>query len=143
MFSPDPSAVPAKSASHHLTVRRNMESIADALGLELGVADDAGLAIRIDDRLSATITPGRNERLVAMFRIGRAETLPIALWISALSEAAGWGLNGERQRFVVLDGDFTLLWTTPPQDPDTLLAELYELFATALAVANIAQRRSA
>ena len=143
MFSPDPSAVPAKSASHYLTVRRNMESIADALGLALGVADDAGLAIRIDDRLSATIAPGRNERLVAMFRIGRAETLPIALWISALSEAAGWGLNGERQRFVVLDGDFTLLWTTPPQDPDTLLADLYELFATALAVANIAQRRSA
>ena len=120
------------------TVRRNMEAIADKLGRTLGEHEDAGLAIRISGRVPATIAPGRNNRLVAMFMIAKAEQVPSTLWISALSEAAGWGIGGEHQRFVVVDGYFTLLWTTPALPERELLDQLYELFATAVALAAMA-----
>jgi hypothetical protein len=115
-----------------------MEVVAQVLKLELGAAQDAGLAFRVDNRVPATIAPGRNGRLVAVLRIANAEQVSSTLWISALSEAAGWGLNGERQRFVVVDGHFALLWTTPPLPAPELLDQLYELFATAVALAGFA-----
>ena len=127
---------PAQSATP--TVRDNMETIAQALKLELGAAHDAGLAFRVCTRVPATVAPGANGRLVALLRIASAEKVPSTLWISALSEAAGWGLNGERQRFVVVDGHFALLWTTPPLPAPELLDQLYELFATAVALADFA-----
>lgn len=124
--------------STNLTVRDNMETIAQALKLELGAAHDAGLAFRVSTRVPATVAPGRNGRLVALLQIASAEQVSSTLWISALSEAAGWGLNGERQRFVVVDGHFALLWTTPPLPAPELLDQLYELFATAVALADFA-----
>lgn len=120
------------------TVRDNIETIAQALKLELGSAHDAGLALRVNNRVSATVASGRNGQLVALFRIASVEQVSSTLWISALSEAAGWGLNGERQRFVVVDGHFALLWTTPPLPALELLDQLYELFATAVALADFA-----
>ncbi|WP_425258757.1 hypothetical protein ACPOLB_24935 [Rubrivivax sp. RP6-9] len=125
------------------TLRHNMESVAEVLGLPLGPAADAGLAFRISDTVQATIAPGRNERLVALFRIAAADTVSPTLWISALSEAAGWGLLGERQRFVVVDGHFTLMWTTPALSEPELLNHLHDLFATAVALADVARRPGA
>jgi hypothetical protein len=125
-------------ASAAPTMRDDMQTIAQALKLELGAAHDAGLAFRVDNRVAATVAPGRNGRLVAILRIANAEQVSSTLWISALSEAAGWGLNGERQRFVVVDGHFALLWTTPPLPAPELLDQLYELFATAVALADFA-----
>jgi hypothetical protein len=125
-------------ASSAPTVRDNMETIAQTLKLELGAAQDAGLGFRVSTRVPATVAPGRNGRLVAILRIANAEQVPSTLWISALSEAAGWGLNGERQRFVVVDGHFALLWTTPPLPAPELLDQLYELFATAVVLADFA-----
>lgn len=120
------------------TLRDNMRWLARALKQTLGDRPDSGLALRIRRCVTATITPGQNERIVALFRIGAVERMPAAVWIGALSEAAGWGLNGERQRFVVVDGHFTLLWTTPPLAERELLDTLFELMATAVALAEMA-----
>jgi len=129
---------PTVAASGGASLRRNMQTIARTLALTLGEADDAGLAFRIRDRVSVTVAPGQNDRLVAIFRIADVQQVPSTLWISALSEAAGWGLAGERQRFVVVDGHLALLWTTPALPDDDLLDQLYELFATAVALAAFA-----
>jgi hypothetical protein len=134
------SAQDAAHATATPTLRLNMASIAEVLGLPLGPAADAGLAFRIGGTVQVTIAPGRNERLVALFRIAAADAVSPTLWISALSEAAGWGLVGERQRFVVVDGHFTLMWTTPALPETELLNELHDLFATAVALAAMAQR---
>jgi hypothetical protein len=133
-----PTAVITPRVAAAPTVRDNMVTIAQTLKLELGTAPDAGLAFRVSTCVPATVAPGRNGRLVAILRIANAEQVPSALWISALSEAAGWGLNGERQRFVVVDGHFALLWTTPPLPAPELLDQLYELFATAVALTGFA-----
>jgi hypothetical protein len=140
MISAHDRSTPATAPSGAPTIRDNMETIARVLQLPLGAAGDAGLAFRIDDCVPATIVPGGHDRLVAMFWIAEAEQASPTLWISALSEAAGWGLDGERQRFVVVDGQFTLLWTTPPLAEPALLEQLYELFATAVALVDIGQR---
>jgi hypothetical protein len=121
------------------TLRDNMAWLADTFAQPLGEADDAGLALRIGRCLTATIAPGRQGRLVALFDIGLAERIPPVVWISALSEAAGWGLAGERQRFAVVDGHFTLLWTTPPLPRSALEDQLWALMATAMALAEAAQ----
>lgn len=129
---------PTTAAASATGLRRNMQTIARTLGLPLGEAEDAGLAFRIRDRVSATVAPGRSDRLVAILRVAEVQQVPSTLWISALSEAAGWGLEGERQRFVVLDGHLALLWTTPELPDDELLDRLYGLFATAVALAEAA-----
>ena len=125
------------------TLRQNMQWLARALEQPLGEAPNAGLALRIGRCVTATIAPGRQDCLVALFCIGPAEQMPTTVWISALSEAAGWGLAGERQRFVVVDGHFTLLWTTPPLPEPELLECAHELIATAVALAEMAAGSSA
>jgi hypothetical protein len=126
-------------ATAQSTLRNNMECIARTLGLTLGAAQDAGLAFRVGTCVPTTIAPSHNNRLVALLRIGTAARMPSRIWVSALSEAAGWGLAGERQRFVVVDGHFALLWTTPPLPESELMAVLFELFATAVALAEMAE----
>ena len=125
------------------TIRGNMESVARALRRPLGEASDAGLACRINGCVSVAIAPGRHNRLVVMLRIVEAEQIAPTVWISALSEAAAWGQRGERQRFVVVDGMFALLWTTPPLAERELLDQLYELFATAVALASMGRKPGA
>ncbi len=120
------------------TLRGNMEWLAQRFAQPLGEADDAGLALRIGRCVTATIAPGRHGRLVALLDIGLAERIPPVVWISALSEAAGWGLAGERQRFVVVAGHFSLLWTSPPLARGELEEQLTELMATATALAESA-----
>ncbi len=124
------------------TIRSNMESVARALRRPLGEASDAGLACRINGCVSVAIAPGRHNRLVVMLRIVEAERVAPTVWISALSESAAWGLSGERQRFVVVDGMFALLWTTPPLAEQELLEQLYELFATSVALASMGRQPS-
>ena len=119
------------------SLRQNMHWLASALLQPLGEAADAGLALRFGRNVTATIAPGRHGRLVAMFSIGAAEQMPATVWISALSEAAGWGLAGENQRFVVVDGQFVLLWTTPALPEQELVGQLHELVATAVALAEM------
>jgi hypothetical protein len=137
MTPADPRAMETPPATQTPSPRDNMERLARTLQLDLGPAADAGLAFRIGQRVPATVAPGRNGRLVALLRIAEAAQVPPTVWISALSEAAGWGLDGERQRFVVVDGQFALLWTTPPLPGDAWLEQLYELFATAVALADM------
>lgn len=128
---------PQATAPEAVSLRRNMEIIARTLNLGLGDGPEAGLAFSVGRSVSATVAPGRNGRLVAIMRIAPADRVPPALWIGALSEAAGWGLHGERQRFVVIDGHFALSWTTPALPEGELLDTLFDLFATALALAEL------
>lgn len=122
-----------------LTVRSSMETIAKALGHPLGKAPDAGLALTVND-LPVTIAPGRNNRIAVCCQIAEARKVSPDVWISALSEAASWGLDGETMRFAVVDRYAVLLWTPAPQPGSELLPRLYETFATALAVADLARR---
>ncbi len=119
------------------TVRESMEAIARALGVELGKAPDAGLALTFND-MPVTIAPGRNKRIAVCFQIAEAKKMSQSVWISALSEAASWGLEGETLRFVIVDRYFALLWTPAPTAEAALLAQLYETVATALAVTKLA-----
>ena len=124
-------------------VRRNIEAVARALRLTPPASNVATLAFRLGSGVRVTVAPGSNDRLVVMLRIAAADEVPPALWVSALSEAAEWGLGGERQRFVVVDGRLTLLWTTPPLAERDLLDQLYELLATAAALAAMCQEHAA
>lgn len=121
------------------TVRQCMETIATALGQPLSDAPDAGLALTVNG-MPVTIAPGRNDRIAVCCQIAEARELSPNVWISALSEAASWGLEGETQRFAVVDRYAVLLWTPAPQPASELLPRLHEVFATALAVADLARR---
>jgi hypothetical protein len=132
-----------KTSSAHAstpTVRGCLEAFARALKTDLGSAPDAGLAITINDVLTVAIAPGRNGRLAAFFRIAEASALNNELWISTLSEAATWGVDGENQRFVVVEGHLAILWTPLPQPAQVLLPQLNEIIATALAVTELVAR---
>lgn len=129
----------APTLDEHPSLRDNMESIASALGLDLGEQEDAGLALAVGEQVTATIAPGRNGRITTLLWISEVRQISQALWASALAEAADWGLAGERQRFVVVDGYFCLLWTTTPMKSPELIEHLYELFATAVAIGAMAR----
>ena len=140
MISTPETAMCANATLDDPTIRSNMEAVARALRRPLGEASDSGLTFRINGCVSVAVAPGRHNRLVVMLRIAEAEQIAPTVWISALSESAAWGLSGERQRFVVVDGMFTLLWTTPPLVERELLDQLYELFATAVALASMGRQ---
>jgi hypothetical protein len=125
------------------TIRSNIESVARALRRPLGEADDAGLAFRINGCVSVAVAPGRDNRLVVTLRLVEAAQVAPTVWINALSDSAAWGMSGERQRFVVVDGMFALLWTTPPLAERELLDQLYELFATAVALVSMGKQACA
>ena len=127
----------AQPSYEHPSLRENMESIASALGLELGEQEDAGLAWDLGERVSATIAPGRNGRLTTLLWIADVRQMPQTLLASALAEAAQWGVAGERQRFVVVDGHFCLLWTTTPMPSPELLEHVSGLFATAVTIGSM------
>jgi hypothetical protein len=141
----DQNLPPAKTeASPAPSLKGNLRSIAQALGLTLGDAPEAALAFSVQGRVEAAIAPvpvvapGQGQRLAVILRIAEAGQVPPAVWIGALSEAAGWGLADEGRRFVVLDGHFALLWTTPPLAERELLERLDDLLSTALALAEMA-----
>ena len=123
-----------------LSPRESMTVIAEALGVELGAAPEAGLALLLNDVLPVTIAPSRHGRIAVCFQISEAKKTSQDVWISALSEAAGWGLDGETQRFVVVDRYLALLWTPQPLAKDVLLTRLYEVIAIAYAVAQLAAK---
>jgi hypothetical protein len=121
------------------TVRSNLQAIADVLGVELGDAADAGLALTFNQLMPVTISPGRNDRLAVCFQIAEVSNTSHRVWVSALSEAASWGLDGETLRFAVVNRYFVLLWTPAPMPPPTLVGLLYERIATAIALAQLAR----
>ena len=55
----------------------------------------------------------------------------------APTETAARGPNYNRQQFFVVVGMFLLLWATPPLGERALIDPLYDLFATALALASM------
>lgn len=124
-------------------VRDGMESIARALKAELGHAPDAGIAVVINDRMGVNIAPGPDQQITAFFQIAEANQVSSKVWISALSEAASWGLDGDAPRFVMLNRHLTLLWTTPARATEDLLARLYEKIATALALNDLVKSHPA
>jgi hypothetical protein len=119
------------------SIRSGMESIARALKVELGRAPDAGIAVVINDRMTINIAPGPNQQIAAFFQIAEASQVSSKVWVSALTEAANWGLDIDAPRFVVLNRYLTLLWTTPARTEEDLLARLHEKMATALALSNL------
>jgi len=118
------------------TLRANMESIARALRVELAPQADAALSLVIDN-VPATIAPTRHGRIAAFFKLADADQVSRKVMVSALSEAAAWGVRGSTLRFVVLDGDFALLWSPAPMAQAELLEQLDEAIATGLAVAEL------
>lgn len=125
-----------------LDSRAAMQAFACELRVELGEAPDAGIAVLINDVMPVTIAPGRHDRIAVFFQIALAESVPQKVFISALSEAVGWGLDGETRRFVVLNRYFTLLWTPKPESENDLVEKLQENIATALAIAELAKKHS-
>jgi len=125
------------------SIRDGMESIARALKVELGQAPDAGIAILINDRMAVNIAPGPDQQITAFFQIAEANQVSGKVWISALSEAASWGMDGDAPRFVVLNRYLTLLWTTPARAPEDLLARLHEKIAVALALSDLVKNHPA
>ncbi len=119
------------------SLRTNMQAIARALHVELGNEADATLSLVIDN-VPVTISPTRNGRIAAFFQLADVDRVSHKVMVNALSEAAAWGVDGETQRFVVIDRYFALLWSPGPLPEKTLLAQLEEVIATALAVAQLA-----
>ena len=118
------------------TLRASMESIARALRVELAPHAEAALSLVIDN-VPATIAPTRQGRIAAFFKLAEADRVSRKVMVGALSEAAAWGVRGATLRFVVLDGDFALLWSPEPMTESDLLEQLDEAIATALAVAEL------
>jgi hypothetical protein len=125
------------------SVRDGMEAIARALKVELGRAPDAGIAVVINERMGVNIAPGLDQQITAFFQIAEANQVSSKVWISALSEAASWGLDGDAPRFVVLNRHLTLLWTTPARTEEDLLARLHEKIAVALALSDLVKNHPA
>lgn len=119
------------------SIRSGMESIARALKVELGRAPDAGLAVVINDRMAVNIAPGPDQQIAAFFQIAEVDRVSSKVWISALSEAASWGLDADAPRFVVLNRYLTLLWTTPARTEEDLLGRLHEKIAIAMALNDL------
>lgn len=117
-------------------LRANMESIARSLRVNLAPSADAGLSLVIN-RVPTTIAPTPQGRVAAFFKLADIDRVSRKVMVSALSEAAAWGIRGATLRFVVLDGDFALLWSPEPMPEPDLLGQLDEAIETALAVAEL------
>lgn len=122
--------------SQEPTLRSNMEAIARALRVEIAAHEDAALSLVIDN-VPATFAATRHGRIAAFFKLGEADQVSRKVFLGALSESAAWGLRGATLRFVVMDGDFALLWSPVPMPDAALLEQLDEAIATALAVAEL------
>ncbi|WP_156883947.1 hypothetical protein [Paraburkholderia sp. SOS3] len=121
--------------------RHAMELIAREFNAVLGNSADAGLALVVDNLVALNIAPVGAQRIAAFCHVGDASRMTPDAWISMLSEAALWGIDGEAMRFGVLDDFVALMWSFPPTLPDAeIVGGLRLMLERAVAVARMVRK---